>query len=404
MPDSQLRLLFVLEGDFRGPTEQQAFGFAQELVARGHRVMLSVWGDPSTLEHQGLSLEPGIELRRHTFRGPWLDRDAIAAARRFAPSLIHAWNPRPKNMSAARAYRRATGAPYVVHFEDDEFSEWPVIAESFVDKAVVRVKKHLWRLYPPWLSGATNLTRSWVQKEAAGLEAIVPALAREVEARLGRDCSLQLPVLPQRSDAPAGASRIKRDGKPVVLFAGRVMANSLADFTLGMHAVALLRNRGVQARLAQAGQVGGEIDLVEHARRVGLPESALELLGHLSQGELLATVRDADVLIQPGPSSRQNTLRLPAKIDLYLRSGVPTITFAGGLTELLKDGQEVLMTHTDEPQELADRLHEVLTNPELRDRLASQGQEAARRLFDPARNTDTLLELYRRSLEHASAS
>ena len=123
------------------------------------------------------------------------------------------------------------------------------------------------------------------------------------------------------------------------------------------------------------------------------------LLGHVALPDLGATLRSATALLQPGPPSRFNRLRLPAKLTLYLRSGVPTITFAGGVGELLVDREEVLMTYTDDPEELADRIVELVADADLRQRLARGGPLAAKRLFDAATNTDALLAYYRSALQ-----
>jgi glycosyltransferase involved in cell wall biosynthesis len=93
-----------------------------------------------------------------------------------------------------------------------------------------------------------------------------------------------------------------------------------------------------------------------------------------------------------------NTLCLPSKLQAYLASGTPVIASAAGAGKLFEDRDEVLMTTTGEPQELADRLCEVLTDDALAAKLAAGGPRAAARLFDPDRNTDSLIEHYRRSL------
>jgi glycosyltransferase involved in cell wall biosynthesis len=111
-----------------------------------------------------------------------------------------------------------------------------------------------------------------------------------------------------------------------------------------------------------------------------------------------ALLRRADVLLQPGPPSDFNRLRLPSKMQAYLASGRPTVTFAVGFAELLEDREEVVKTHTGDPSELADRVEEVLDDGALRARLEHGGPAAAARLLDPARNTDALLAHYREAL------
>jgi glycosyltransferase involved in cell wall biosynthesis len=109
-------------------------------------------------------------------------------------------------------------------------------------------------------------------------------------------------------------------------------------------------------------------------------------------------MRRADVLVQPGAPSEFNRLRFPSKLPAYLASGTPTVTYAAGPGELFEDRVEVLKTHTGEPEELADRMREVLDDGRLREKLARGGPAAAARLFHPERCTDALLEYYRAAL------
>jgi glycosyltransferase involved in cell wall biosynthesis len=101
------------------------------------------------------------------------------------------------------------------------------------------------------------------------------------------------------------------------------------------------------------------------------------------------------VLLQPGAPTEFNRLRLPSKLQAYLASGTPTVTFAVGFGEQLEDRREALKTYTAEPGELADRIVEVLEDEQLRACLAVGGPAAARRLFDPGTNTDKLEAHYR---------
>ena len=57
-----------------------------------------------------------------------------------------------------------------------------------------------------------------------------------------------------------------------------------------------------------------------------------------------------------------------------------------------------LPIYTGGPAELADRIKELLLNPELRATLGRNGPEAAARLFDPHANTEALVDYYRAAL------
>jgi glycosyltransferase involved in cell wall biosynthesis len=393
-----MRVLFVTQDDFSKPSEMHILGFAEELARRGHAVMISLGGDPTSAEREGISVPTSVDLHKHRFVGPRLARSTREFARAFAPDVIHAWVPNAQTMSVALAYSRVTGSPYVVHFEDDYWRPWPRPAHSSWMRLRLAGQRSAWRIHPPVWIWSTPMTLRWAQSGAAAVDALSPALVREVQDRLGRECSLVLPVMPSRS-VQDGLSAVERRGdERVVLFTGRIMATSLPDFDCAIRAVARVRQQGLNARLVQTGTIDPDLDVRAVARTHGLEDAALSLLGHLPFADIAPTLRGADVLIQPGPPSRFNRLRLPSKLQSYLESGTPTITFSVGIGELLKDGEEVAMTYTADPDELADCLMSVLTDEDLRKRLNAGGREAANRLFDRTRNTDRLLEYYRSAL------
>jgi glycosyltransferase involved in cell wall biosynthesis len=395
--DAPLRIALVLPSDFAGPSEKQALGLAHELASLGHAVQLCVAGDPASLAAEGLSAPAGVEVGRYAFAGPRLDRASQQGLRAFAPHVVHAWSPRVPQVMAARDAARATGARVFVHFEDNDFVPWP-LAPGLGRRAQLSwaLRRRAWRLHPPLFGQATAGALRWVRARADGLDALAPALAREVRERLRRECRCVLPVLPEVA-WPAGDVEPLRgsDGPPVVLFTGRVAAGSLGDFLLGVRGVAELRRRGVAVRLVQTGAAMDGLDLPALAADHGLHGSAFSALGHVPFPEIPRLLMAADVLVQPGPPSEFNRLRLPSKLQTYLASGTPTVSFGVGVDELVADGDEALLTHTDRPEELADRLYEALTDAALRARLAAGGPVAARRLFDRRANTLAMLEHYR---------
>jgi glycosyltransferase involved in cell wall biosynthesis len=391
---SGLRVLFVAQDDFSAPSELHVLGFAEELARRGHEVMISVGGDPASAGREGLTVPAGVRVDRHVFSGRSLSSDTLARAMEFSPDIIHSWIPRVPSMSATRAYARATGAPHVVHFEDDEWRKWPVGSHDVRGWLNLARRRATWRLHPPKWVRSTPTTLRWVKRDAAGVDALTPSLAHEVERQLGRPCAVVLPVLPTRVEQDGKSVLGRNGGERIVLFTGRVMASSLPDFDCAMAAVAEVRRRGTVVRLVQTGLIDPAIDLRSRARSARLDEGGLTLIGHIPFANIEPTLRDADVLLQSGPRTRFNKLRLPSKLQSYLASGTPTVTFAIGLEDLLRDREEVLMTYTDDPSELADRLLEALFDSDLRARLAAGGPAAAQRLFDPVRNTDALLAYY----------
>ena len=397
-----LRIAILCQNDFGAPTEKQALGYAEQLLLRGHAVLILISRDAATISSEGADQVPGLELRHYRFRGPRLRPEDVQVVRDFRPTLIHAFNPRVPTVRAAAELARATGAPVFVHFEDDEWRPPPqnFPGEKFYLPTARWVRRHAWPVHPPLWWQATPASLRWVKRHARAFDALTPVLAEEVRRRLGRECSVVLPITPRRigaeTETPADIELPEMSGT-VVGYTGTVLPVYLPDLRLGLEAVAEVQRRGHDVSFLHAGDTFG-FDPHVLAADAGLAPGSAQFLGYRPFREMPALLQRADILIQPGPPSEFNRLRLPSKMQTYLESGTPTITFAVGFGELLEDGVEVLKTHGDQPSELADRLAALLDDPALAERLARGGPAAAARLFDPATNTDALVEHYERSL------
>ena len=400
-----MRVLFVCGADFRAPTEKVILGFALGLVERGWEVLVSVGGDAATVAGEaGESLPDGLEVRSHRFAGPRLRRRDREAAARFAPDVVYAATPRVPTLRAATQMAAAAGAPVAVRFEDDE---WGLSGDgssgSLPRRALKRLAKLTSPLYPPLWPFSTAGSMRWVRDNACGLDAITPELAAEVERQIGRPCAVVLPVRPrddfERIDSVEPALPPELAGRKLVAFTGAVFAPHEPDFRLGLRAVALLQERGVPVSFAHCGSAAPRFDLRAWAAEAGLAPDSVALLGYLPVVEALGLLRAADVLVQPGRPSEFNRLRLPSKLQTYLASGTPTVTFAVGAGELLADRVEVLKTYGDTPEELADRVEEALNDPALRRALSEGGPQAAQRLFDRDRNSAALARHLEESLQ-----
>src|SRR3954452_17598099 len=190
-----LRVLFVCQNDFGAPSEKQVLAFARELVRLGHSVLISFAGDPGSVEREHAHGLAGIETHCHEVHGRGARAEDVEVARRFRPSLVHAWNSRAPTVAVARAYCDATDAPLFVHFEDDEWRVPPHPPGELWLRKVAHVGRRLLSPLRPGLWWhSTWLSRRYVARTAVGLEALTPTLAREVKKELGRDCDVVLPV------------------------------------------------------------------------------------------------------------------------------------------------------------------------------------------------------------------
>jgi glycosyltransferase involved in cell wall biosynthesis len=395
-------VLIVCQGDLVGASEKQALGWASQLAGTGHSVLLSLRGAPGDLAAEGAG-RPGLHISWRRYAGPRLIRSVLAEARAFAPEVIHAFNPRVAVMAPSAELARATGAPVFVHWEDDEWSiRRGVTRRSLYRRAGRRARRVLGRLYPPQGVFVTSDWLEWARRNARGFDALTPALAERVSGELGRPCTVVLPVMPTADWDPERSLAHElppvTTDRPLVLFTGEIHPGSYDDLVIGLRALALVQRRGHRVAFGHAGTQLARYDLQQMAADAGLQPGTAVSLGYFPFTELPPLLRRADILMQPGRPIDYNRLRLPSKMQAYLASGTPTISFAAGFAELLEDRVEVLKTFGDTPEELADRVVELIENPELRATLHSGGPQAAARLFDPARNVERLVEHYRACL------
>jgi glycosyltransferase involved in cell wall biosynthesis len=411
--DSALAILFVCQNDFSAPSEKQVLGFAQQLVRQGHRVMIGIAGAEATAEQEGATGVPALTVHRYAFVRGRLRAEDLDMARDFAPSIVHAWNSRVSTIAAARAICRAAGAPMFVHFEDDEWRlpEHPP-GESLRRRVGHLGRRALSNLDPSLWWHSTWRSRRTAARHAVAFDALTPALAQEVQRRMGRACTVVLPVTPEapslspadlheRGPGAGANAPWPQDGVPTLLITGTIWPVYLPDFMVGFRAIAELQRRGRVVRFVHAGRILPRFDPQALVSEAGMAPGSATFLGYLPFGAIPELLRRADILLQPGPPSEFNRLRLPSKLQAYLESGTPTITFGVGFGELLEDRVEVLKTQSGDPGELADRIEELLDDRDLRATLAHRGPLAAQRLFDPAGNTDQLLRVYRQGLASA---
>jgi glycosyltransferase involved in cell wall biosynthesis len=329
----------------------------------------------------------------------------VRAVREFRPDVIHARGPRLPVIVATSAYASATGATPFVHWLDDEWETRVSRASGRIGararilarRVVARHRPQSWHFSTPW-------SLAWATEHAAAFDALTPALAAEVERRTGRSCAVILPASPPEAWEPEPAAvgsagpDLGPEGSHALLFTGDIHFARAEDIAFGFAGIAELQRRGLDVRFVHAGRnsLGGDIESL--ARRAGMRPGSTVSLGTLPFEQIPPLLRRASVLLEPGLPSQFNRLRLPSKLQAYLASGTPVVTFAVGAGELLTDRTEAVLTRGSDPGELADAVEAVLTDDELRERLSRGGPLAARRLFDPTVNVDRLLAHYREAL------
>jgi glycosyltransferase involved in cell wall biosynthesis len=184
------------------------------------------------------------------------------------------------------------------------------------------------------------------------------------------------------------------DRAPVILAVGRLVAKKgFADL---LEACALLARRGLPFRCRIVGAGALRAELQEQTECLGLG-GRVELTGPLPQGEVIREMQQAAALAAPcivaADGDRDG---LPNVIQEALALGTPVVTTdVTGIPEVVRDGETGLQVPQRDPAALAAALARLLTDPDLRARLAAGGRRLIEAEFDIRRNTERRRAMFR---------
>lgn len=407
-----------------GGAEWSTAAWAAALTRRGHRVTVVTpnYGAAAREDQAGatiirvpfpVKLRPGQgEARWGVHRNPlfhlyfaWQVRRAARAAR---AEIIHAQGKAA--LVAAWLAGRALGRPVVVTIRDlgllcplghcTVFEPWDRFDCSTAQYLGKCVPYHL-RHYRTDLDvlGRTRVRASalvaWVDhrlrqralRRVRGIIGVSRGILAVYPARLvGAERSRIVYNLPPRVAVPAASAaevvreRLGIGPGPLVLYAGKLSPGK--GTLVLLESLDRIRATVPGVRFALAGKGDMRVPVA----------ADLRVLGVLSQPDLFALYRAADVVVVPSlwpePLSR---VLLEA-----MRIGRPVVaTTVGGTPEAVEHGVTGLLVPRQDPEALARAVSELLLDPQRRERMGRAGAQRAERFFDEDRLVADLLEAYR---------
>lgn len=183
-----------------------------------------------------------------------------------------------------------------------------------------------------------------------------------------------------------------RPGEPLrIMSCGRL--NQVKGHQDLLQAIRMLRDAGHDARLVIAGEddAGGTgYRRVIEARiaELGL-DDAVTLLGAVSEGEVRRHLLEAHVFALASWHEPLGVALMEA-----MSCEVPTIgTAAGGVAELIRDGQDGILVPPRDPPAMADAILRLAGDPDLARRLGQAGRERIVSGFGAEAGAETLIRL-----------
>jgi glycosyltransferase involved in cell wall biosynthesis len=189
-----------------------------------------------------------------------------------------------------------------------------------------------------------------------------------------------------RSAPPQPTSR-----PPSILYIGRLVPEKGQAVLL--EAVALLAGRGHNVEVTLAGDGALRGDLEARAERLGIGPQ-VSFLGAVGQDRLRELYEGASIFCLPSFAEG-----VPVVLMEAMAMALPVVsTRITGIPELIEDGVGGLLVAPGRPDELADRLETLLSDPALCRDLGAHGREAVLREFDAERSATQLYELFAKRL------
>lgn len=170
-------------------------------------------------------------------------------------------------------------------------------------------------------------------------------------------------------------------------------------------ACAVLADRGCQFTCQIVGTGELESALRSQIASLGV-ESFVELMGPRPQNEMLTLVQGGAVFAAPCVVGEDgNRDGLPTVLLEAMALGTPCIsTDVTGIPEVLQDGVTGLQVPQHDPCALADAIERLLTDRELRARLAVQARRQIEAKFNSQHNAALLRQLFSTSASFVSAA
>ncbi len=424
-----MRILLANDLYGRSSAAGVAVRIAEGLAARGHEVGFlsttqdkAAQGAPARIFREGgvevrVEPSPAYPLRFRAWRS--LDNaPGVAAMERavaaFRPDVVHVHNLHIHLSYAALAAARRGGARVVLHIHDI----MPVCHQKMfchLDERLRPGDPVVYRNGPVkcalCVRGRYNPFRNRTIRKvlARDVDRLV-AVSDEMGAALAQNgigpCTTIWNGLPagagdvDESVVAALRQRLHLENRPVILYGGRL--DRLKGGLELLRALALVRRHLPSAVLLTVGESlpGFHEEMTGLAARLGIADGLLAT-GWLAGDELRAAYRVADVVATPSLCFESfGLINLEA-----MAAGRPVVaSMWGGPADVVVDGVTGFLVNPVQVDSLANRLLQLLQDPELSRRFGEAGRRRAQEVFGMEAAIDSSLSVYRQVLASGASA
>lgn len=300
-------------------------------------------------------------IRTDPFHGFWPGRCALRPwLRRFQPDIVHGFGTEG-GYGVIAVHQPQPSVIFVQGIQE--------MLAPFYDYSSLRVwaRQRYERLVMQRVRGVvaeTQFAADWARSLNA--EAVIRVIPHGVDAAYS-----EVRSNPQSTTFLSIGSMVRQKGPDTVLRAFALCASSHARLVLIGDGHRRLEYEALAAALNVADRVS--------------------FTGQLSQAEVMRHMADARALVI---ASRMDTS--PNVITEAHAAGLPVIgTRAGGIPEMINDGEDGYLVDIDDADAMAERMHHVLSDADTASRLGVAGRKKVRVLNDPARIAEEHIRLYR---------
>jgi glycosyltransferase involved in cell wall biosynthesis len=313
----------------------------------------------------------------------------------------------------SRRHPPGTRSRTVLHFATGVYAAWRLrdrrgvhVHAHFVDRAAT-VALVASRLLGTTYSVTAHAQEIYVNpvmlreriSEAAFAVTCTEYNRRHLRAELGERATRRLHRLyhgmdlssrPVEGESDAGRERDPR----LIISVGQLWERKGLRYLV--EACGVLRDRGTDVRCEIVGDGPQRDELQALVDRLDLADRVV-LTGPLPFPEVVERYRRASVFCLPCIVTDEGDRDgIPNVILEAMASGLPVVsTPVSGIPEVIRDLETGLSVPQRDPAAIADAIERLRADPELASQLAERANALVRAEFDPERNVDRLIELYR---------